>query len=104
MSQLNQKEVGYTTPKAKTTLPEPVAPYKKKLRNYSDLKKIKEEKPISDLVLFDDTKKKFKCYTVYNDQKIGVDTRYQKMLVKSQRDDDCESQESQVAKAVDILW
>jgi hypothetical protein len=58
---------GYQTPEKKVkVMEEPLAPYKKKLRNYTKTKKIKDDK-IHDLILFDSLNKHFYRYSVFID-------------------------------------
>jgi hypothetical protein len=74
------------------------------LRRYSTrTKKIKDEpssEKISDIMLFDSSKKSYCRYQVYFDDEIGIDGESQQLLIRSDMDEDCSSSDEIISDGV----
>lgn len=82
-----------------------MAPYKKKLRRYAcKTKKIKDDtkvaERISDIMLFDSSKKHFYRYQVYLDNDIGIDRVSQDKLIECEIDEDCDSSDEIITDGI----
>ena len=63
----------FKTPnKTITPLDQPFAVYKRKLRNYAKRRKINDD-TISDIMLYDSSKKQFFRHVIYRDYEVGID-------------------------------
>lgn len=58
------------------------------------------EDKAADLMLYDSSKKHFCRYSVYLDSEIGIDQESQRIIIKSELDDDCESSDEIISEGV----